>query len=1269
MPCLIKRSNGTINKVLLSDGKTESQTYKDLVQVAENIPGDSIAYVMESIKPYVGKFITNTEDTSEIALGLYLNLHTDKFKEYFGQWDKEKLPNTNEIGEPLLTERNEIPSFVNSQGRVMTVFDTGAVSRPVSEVYRSVATKRTGKMLSYVKKSVDVLRHRIDSAKKQRDKALNNPDLSFEEKTKQQKYYNSLISKSIEQINVLKEKNSIEYVTLLAETDLEMAKTILESPKTTMSELSIARKAVEAWKNILPILGLKSLADITDPNIRETVMNIKSDALDLDINLTELANKLLLEHSRSTKAAKPLTEKELDPRAGLKDVNWITSVARDITKTGVGLVDYLATLINEANLKIAKEHNRNERKIEHEWDQIKNHSEITKNGFSIFFKEQTNKLGIKTLGLRGPYAQHYYDMLRLQRKKLHMEVEAAGINKEKIRKAYADHNTWINKNTFLFNAVPFIEEDKHTDQDRLKVIDELKSMGFKDREIADMVKRSQDLYNKYLEGSRKFKINLEFDIDNGNVEVPDGTTKEAFIEEETKRWDEEHSPIAYIRQQEKYSLGETRAFKGTYYTLKVPRKQIDGRDSGYYDQEFARIAADEKLYRFYTFFQGFINEQLGYLPEEEIEDLQSNFLPVITQRIAREYGLSNLKETANGIGDWFMKQLTSVDIKKKQKIDPVSGKAVYEFTPRFIDENVPVDERSKDMVTMMKMFSDMALVYKHKLQVQDYVDTVNDIIQNTDKTAIINDSTGEVKTETRSPKNLQNMVESSILNSFYGVRPNEEDLSGKRKFYNAAELFTLGLYKSPQYKKAKVLEGNIKDINNTLEDEDQKLTDQERKKLEMELYRLKQEYAALGGRQFSFTRSADSLIRLTRVTALGFQPFSAFRNLAVGGLNNVIHAIGGQDFTRKELNKSLNIIKESSKKYLSWGTVKSEQAEKLLRFMLDTGTIDGEDSMFREGVIDKKRLFNKIREILPSPFTLMQSTDYLFKAQTAISKALSTKVNTEKGPVSFWEVLDKEVKYNEAEYGAWNAEQNGGMSFEEYYNKQMLQINQLSKKLHGLSGDRTSLMGKDTIWGRLLFVFKTWLPETFATRYEGKRYDPLLERDVEGYYRTLFRAFQDQGLGAFRSLFQAVFSKEAGDLTDLERANLRKMFAEINAIIALSLLYFGLKAIAPDEDDEDRKRYMLVINQLNLLRRDMTYYGDINSFGDLTRQVVPSVTTIENFLTAGKAISYYMAGVENDDGEEMYDSERTLLKITKALPVLNNVNRVIYYQTEMSDVR
>jgi len=137
-------------------------------------------------------------------------------------------------------------------------------------------------------------------------------------------------------------------------------------------------------------------------------------------------------------------------------------------------------------------------------------------------------------------------------------------------------------------------------------------------------------------------------------------------------------------------------------------------------------------------------------------------------------------------------------------------------------------------------------------------------------------------------------------------------------------------------------------------------------------------------------------------------------------------------------------------------------------------------------------------------------------------------------------------------------------------------------------------------------------------------------------------------------------------LSEEEAANLRKLMMEMSVILTLYMTYLLLSS-ALDDDDEKWKK--LLINQLSLLNRDLTYYINPFSFESLTTNVVPGMSTVTQAYTAVEASLNYLAGVEDEDGDLVFDGERTMLKITKALPYVNNVNRIIYYSGRMGDVR
>jgi hypothetical protein len=108
-----------------------------------------------------------------------------------------------------------------------------------------------------------------------------------------------------------------------------------------------------------------------------------------------------------------------------------------------------------------------------------------------------------------------------------------------------------------------------------------------------------------------------------------------------------------------------------------------------------------------------------------------------------------------------------------------------------------------------------------------------------------------------------------------------------------------------------------------------------------------------------------------------------------------------------------------------------------------------------------------------------------------------------------------------------------------------------------------------------------------------------------------------------------------------------------------------LKSMAPDDDRYKKIYNMLVLRQLKDLNTDLTYYSSLSSFSQLQKGVVPIIRTLENWKDAGNALTYYSLQIEKENGELEYDEERTALKITKVIPVINNINNIIYYQKQI----
>ena len=822
----------------------------------------------------------------------------------------------------------------------------------------------------------------------------------------------------------------------------------------------------------------------------------------------------------------------------------------------------------------------------------------------------------------------------------------------------------MDDNTVPFNSVLFIDSANYTDAQRDAEVARMKTLGFNEKEVNDIIAESQKFYERFLSNKEEYEERTKLAAAQDPSVIPSNVSFDTYVKQKVQEYDDLNNPLRYIEQ--KFTPGAfVTAYGGSRYSYLIAAKEVNSNPSGYYDDNFAKIAADPKLYDFYKWFTGFMKDNLEWLPQEEIEDLQSNFLPVIADRVVKEYGFTALKESVKGLGDWFMKALTANNYEQRVEKAAFSKKERKGFKARYINENVAIEDRSKDLVLMAKLFSDMALVYKHKNSVSAQVDIINDIVQDREGSYKINKATGELEASAKDATRLKSLAESTVNRSFYGLKAEDNIFNSDDLYYDWKELVSLGLWKSEKGKKAKVISDKIKELNTKLDDDN--LTTKEREKLEIDLQNNKDEFYKLGGRKFSLSTAIDSSIKGTRLTSLGFAPFSAARNLLVGKLNNYMHAKGGRDFTKEDLAWANKQIIQLSGKYWSGGKYETEMTKKVFGLMHDAQLAEGEDGIYLQTMVDKHTPLDQLREMLPKAYTWLSSGDYHFKAEMLLSCMKREMITTAKGEkISFIDALNGNREYDKDKYGEWDAQANGGLSFEDFYMKKMLGYKQLANKLHGATGKDVYIKIKDTAMGRLAALFKSWLPETVGVRFDPKHRDALLDRDEEGYYRTWWNIAKQKKLGIIKMMLQTAFNKDNGITDPMELANFKKAVSEMQVILGIFMAYMLAKAMAPDDDKKKKLYNLLVLRQLYDLHRDMTYYSDIHSIGDLQREVFPVIRTAENWEQAFKAIGYHMAGVQNDQGKEMYDNERTALKITKCLPVFSNINRVNYYMKGIS---
>jgi hypothetical protein len=1132
---------------------------------------------------------------------------------------------------------------------LINLLASGMLAESSGEIFKSVATSKKQKRSNVTSDTLTLLYQRKKQALDV-IQAVDNSNASKAEKLQKKATYKNIIEKTDASIKKLIDTDpnyQLDVILDQAVIDAEMVQAMYTNKSITFGELQFANTVVESWKSLPEVLGV---TDIFDPSLDPVISK----------KLQEISNTYNLLGERSHAIAVQLIKKAAKGKLSTEDITRLvdttgaTEWTRELGTAGVALPNHLAYIIKETSMAINREHNQNYSMIDKMTSGIKN--------FDLFIKKTKNKKGEDDLSLVTRYSNTFWQNRGSAIRNKNKKLKEAGDDKAKRTAAWKEFHAWTELNTVPFNALLFINTADYTDAQRDAEIERMKKEGFNKAEIDDMIVQSIKRYEIYLNKKDEQQyLFLEKAATDPSI-IPTGVTIDEYVKAKVEEYDNIHNPLKYL-QQKFFGDGKVTAWGGHENTYFIPAKTIKGKDTGYYDENFAKIAADPKLFEFYQWFTQFMEDCMSWFPQEE-RVLGRNFLPSIAAAAAKEYGFTNLKESVSGLGDWFFNALTVQSFEEKTKVNPFSKKEIREFNARFVDENIAVEQRSTDLRLIAKIFSDMMLVYKHKNSVKAQVDTVNDVIQNTRGSYKFDKNINMWVRQEKDAKRIQSLAEYTVRSGFYGIKSEDILPKSDELFYHWMELIPLLGYRSDKAKMAQALSDDIKKYNEALEQGN--LSDKERETIEAARNEKLDSYYKLGGRRFSATKAIDSAINNTRLVALGFAPFAAARNLLVGKINNNLHATGGRDFDKKDLAWANGKLKAVTANYWTRGKYENEDTRKIFGLMSDSGMAEGEDAMYLRSMIDKDTPLNKFREMLPKAYTWLSGGDYHFKAEMMLSAMKHDKIklaNDEE--VSFYEAITEDRAFNKEKYGEWDAAKNGNMTFDEFYIKHMVKYRQLASKLHGASGRDIYIKGKSNALTRLLFMFKSWLPETVGVRFDPKHTDAYLDREEEGYYRTFGKLVIEKKSGVLKMIFNAMTGKDIGITNEMQLTNFKKAVKELQVITSLFIAYLMLKALAPDDDEKKKIYNLLVLRQLHDLNRDLTYYISIDSVAELQRRPIPIINTVQNWGEAIKAATYYGFGVEDKDGDLKYDSERTALKISKVLPVFSNLNRIVYYRKQI----
>lgn len=722
------------------------------------------------------------------------------------------------------------------------------------------------------------------------------------------------------------------------------------------------------------------------------------------------------------------------------------------------------------------------------------------------------------------------------------------------------------------------------------------------KDYADWEKENTD-YAYPPEWKAAYEADLAKHKDAFKADVDENGNLTADAETSIREWETLYDPeryLAYVEGREPYNVSNR---MGYVYLQRTPKQEKWGNL-----EEFSRIVNDPHLSKLYNFIVSSLIEAQSRLPHTFNFHLgdHARFLSTIQVdntdgKLTLLQGLKNvfndLKESPKG---WLHTTLTEADL----------AGLTYKVEERpFIRprgfESVITEGSYDNFFDALSAFYKSSLEYQHKTKAEPLLWLMAGQLK--EMSGIKKSRAGiPLRTVGGEPDMSKGLEEAykqlvySINTKIYGqTRDDKEALKAKKKDIEAFQ-------KWQKQKEAAILEG-------------------------------KQVPPMPEIHVLSSVKLADTLIDYTRLKMLGLNPFSGIGNILIGVESNFIHASRGRDFTDKEAFWALKVMMDATWKYWSRGKLGiSDDAKKFGLLMKQYQVLDMHNWEGRD--IIRGKLMEKL-------MTFQSGGEYLIQGQTLLAMLKHTKVTDANGKEgNLWDAYKVEngrLKWNTAKYG----EQKEWSAYE-VYNEKKQNVSKLRKfkqrlddvrfQVHGNYTD--AMLFKSKWYGRVLMLFRGWLPEVVNNRF-GKQ----VGEDFKGRYRTygamwrdlkwwqtplitLGRVASGSGLPLLGRIggnkfaeYTEKFMKTKG-LSQLDMENYRANIRELQFITIISMIMLALKHLWDDEGDEvNRQVISYLFNQSQRFYQELTFFYFPNNALQIVRDFIPLTKTAQDVFDVASA--------------------------------------------------
>lgn len=879
----------------------------------------------------------------------------------------------------------------------------------------------------------------------------------------------------------------------------------------------------------------------------------------------------------------------------------------------------------------------------------------------VILREDEN--GNKLPELISPYSKKYYEKRSEIKTEYHNTIEQAKeegpdesrrMRKRARKKIYKDLNEieiLINPKRLSENTDEFTDEEEQYKQ-------ELIDQGIDKRRVKYALEQAKKNLAEYRERERSHLDYIKSMMADGLTqdqlnEVGEDATPQQWKDLQMSKWRRNNSPFLYYEDRIDNDSVNYVYNTGYNHTNSLPKPDADN-----YSDAWKNLSKRER--EFWHYYTSTINKVSSWLPTDVTRGMNETFLPKVKKSAIEQFRFNGAYYAGKRLVSDFMNSIRNMEandqlIPETEEGDEIDTTAFgspadrdrvpvkfiqhpYHNKKQYLERQLEEGEITKeeyqeqlnkdlslDPIKTLQMFTAMGLNYKNMTDVSAVSELAYAMIE---KANTVNEN-GDVVSRS-GPAKLAEKVKEEINHLVYGVSRKQNE--GESSYFD--NITTNPLNSFSDRRKKLELQNQRDELEEQFEEGEISAEEYNKK-----LNKLEKEYSKLGGKPLVWAKVIDnSLLPYAQMKGMGFNVFAGVRNIAHALVGGMIHAAGGQEFTDRDFMNAFGIfMKDQAKRRKKVDALMSN-----FSILFETAEVKwGQDREF-DGV---------------DPYIIQNRTEFVGQGITMIASMLNeTVTDLEGNERSLWEAYDNDGNWKEDEFGGANEWNPGnqlegveqGEAFVDFRNK----VIQLNNSIHGDYARDSNQRWKKFVLGRLTSMFRTWIPELVAYRWQKTRYDQHLGREVTGTYRDTFRSIRDNGVGkTLKTMLGAIpYVNPETQISDSQAANIRRVAREMQLMLSLAAAITALSATG-DEDEDMTSAKKIVLNNLIMVNQDISLWMNPSAQIDLAKNPVPATQV---WLDYENAMYQTYEALTNED----FQGDNPVWKWNKALPVTKQLNSV-----------